>query len=115
MFGKLASETIPQSVPTVVYTAPSDAVITILLSNTDMYPTGYSIAITAAAAPAISDYIKYNAVLGPAQNPNTSSIQTEKIALSPGEKIIITTDSPFVNARISGVDGVDLTTARYSF
>ena len=115
MFGKLASASIAPNTPTVIYTAPSEAVVTILLSNGDLYPTGYSIAIYAGTTPLPQDYIKYNAVLGPANNPNNSSMQTEKIALTTGEKIVITTDGQYITARISGVDGIDITTARYTF
>ncbi len=125
MFGTLVNgEVAPSDMlapgMTIVYNAPSDAVVTISLNNPTYSPAAFNLAISATAsgvasgaAPA-ADYISKNAVLGPCQNPANSRYSTEKIPLASGQAISIQSDTA-INYRVSGVDGADLTTAKYSF
>lgn len=114
-FGKLASAILVPDVLTAVYTAPSDAVVGIIITNTNNVPAAFGISIGPNATPQLQDYIEVNSVLGPSINPTTSKYRLEKVPMTAGEIINIMVDTPGVVVRIHGADGIDLTTAKYSY
>lgn len=114
-FGKLASMALPADALTVVYTAPSNAVVGIIINNTNNFPVVFGISIGTNATPALADYILVNSVLGPCVNPISSKHVIEKIPMSAGEMIQVLTDTPGVVIRVQGADGTDITTAKYSY
>ncbi len=114
-FGKLASAILIQDVLTAVYTAPSEAVVGIIITNTNNVPAAFGLSIGPNATPQLQDYIEVNSVLGPSINPITSKYRIEKIPMTAGEIINIMVDTPGVVVRIHGVDGTDLTAVRYTY
>lgn len=127
-FGKLAVAQITTLyTPIVVYTAPSNAVIQLHISNPQGIPMFFSLSIGTNNPALGSDFIAQKKVLLPNIHKDSAPFNSGKIALSTGEIVIVTLYPPdnsqdyydptafAMNVRVSGVDGTDLTAARYSF
>lgn len=131
-YGNLAStQIILQETPTVLYTAGSDAVIDLILSNFSKLPVPVSVSLGSVNPANPQDYICSHLVLAPSIRPEGSILHLRKLVLSSGDMLIVTmhtvedqrdyyntTVNPptwAVNAKVLGIDGSDLTTARYSY
>ena len=128
-FGKLASVQLTQfNTPSVIYTAPTGgAVVSVLISNTQGIPLFFNISAGANNPPFPVDYIAVHRIALPNISGQAVPFAIEKLVLSAGEMIIISmyppeeygdyldTNTFSLNVRVSGADGTDLTTARYSY
>lgn len=115
------------NVPTVVYTAPAEAVVDLFIANTVGIPVFVNVAIAAAAIPTDDEYIVVHKVVAPNIAAYGSTIRLEKLVLNTGENLVVTLLEPedekdyhdgvifTINTRVQGIDGTDLTTARYSY
>lgn len=127
-YGKLASaQIILQETPTILYTAGSDAVADLIISNYSKFPVPISVSLGSANPAAPADYLCSHLVLAPSIRPEGAIFDLRKLLLSSGDMIIVTmhkiedqrdmydTLTWAINAKVLGVDGTDLTTVRYTY
>ncbi len=90
-------------------------------TNTTIWPANPTTAVTVSDGNAViwvyAGYVSSTntGILGPVNNAEKRNYIVEKTVLSAGEMIMINSDFTGVNVRVEGVDGTDLTTARYSY
>lgn len=127
-YGNLASaQIILQETPTVLYTAGSDAVVDLIISNYSKLPVPISVSLGSTNPAAPADYLCSHLVLAPSIRPEGAIFDLHKLLLSSGDMIIVTmhkvedqrdmydTLTWAINAKVLGVDGTDLTTVRYTY
>ena len=127
-YGKLASTqiTLPE-IPTVLYTAGSNAVVNLIISNYSKMPVPISVSLGSVNPALPEDYLCSHLVLAPSIRPDGAIFDLPKLLMSSGDMLIVTlhkiedqrdmydTLTWAINARVLGVDGSDLTTARYTY
>lgn len=131
-YGNLASsQIILQETPTVLYTAGSNAVVDLIVSNFSKLPVPVSVSLGSVNPANPQDYLCSHLVLAPSIRPEGSILHLRKLVMGSGDMLIVTmhkvedqrdyydaTTTPptwAINAKVLGIDGTDLTTARYSY